>query len=160
MKVFSVDFRSAIERPFAERKATLIGKPGEPAIGPYDPRHLNNPSGIAVDSQGRVWVAEADYYPLRVIPVFLSDDADRFIAEVTAVTDTSSWPVVVSHPLTTCSMHFCSVASGCRQEGLLRATLASLIRMSVREQIAASEKQIRTRFCLRLLAAHDQPECG
>ena len=43
-----------------------IGKPGEPAIGPYDPLHLNNPSGVAVDSQGRMWVAEADNYPRRV----------------------------------------------------------------------------------------------
>lgn len=43
-----------------------IGKPGEPTIGNYDPQHLNNPNGIAVDSQGRVWVAEADNYPRRV----------------------------------------------------------------------------------------------
>ncbi|MHB8973979.1 MAG: NHL repeat-containing protein [Pirellulaceae bacterium] len=45
---------------------SAIGKPGAPAIGPYDPLHLNNPNGVAVDSQGRVWVAEADNYPRRV----------------------------------------------------------------------------------------------
>ena len=43
-----------------------IGKPGAPTVGPYDPLHLNNPNGLAVDSQGRVWVAEADNYPRRV----------------------------------------------------------------------------------------------
>jgi hypothetical protein len=43
-----------------------IGKPGVPAVGPYEPLHLNNPNGLAVDSQGRVWVAEADNHPRRV----------------------------------------------------------------------------------------------
>lgn len=43
-----------------------IGKPGEPSIGPYDPLHLNNPNGLAVDTQGRVWVTEADNFPRRV----------------------------------------------------------------------------------------------
>ena len=43
-----------------------IGKPGAPSIGPYDPLHLNNPNGVAVDSQGRIWVAEADNFPRRV----------------------------------------------------------------------------------------------
>ncbi len=43
-----------------------IGKPGRPATGPYDPLHMNNPNGIAIDSQGRVWVAEADNHPRRV----------------------------------------------------------------------------------------------
>ncbi len=43
-----------------------FGKPGALAVGPYDPLHLNSPNGIAVDSQGRAWVAEADNYPRRV----------------------------------------------------------------------------------------------
>ncbi len=43
-----------------------IGKPGKPSIGPYDALHLNNPNGIAVDTQGRVWIAEADNFPRRV----------------------------------------------------------------------------------------------
>lgn len=43
-----------------------IGKPGGPGVGTYDPLHMNNPNGLAVDSQGRVWVAEADNYPRRV----------------------------------------------------------------------------------------------
>ncbi|MBN2475476.1 MAG: hypothetical protein JXB62_12770 [Pirellulales bacterium] len=43
-----------------------IGKPAPPAVGPYDPLHMNNPNGLAVDTQGRVWVAECDNYPRRV----------------------------------------------------------------------------------------------
>jgi hypothetical protein len=43
-----------------------IGRAGAPSVGPYDPLHLNNPNGLAVDSQGRVWVAEADNFPRRV----------------------------------------------------------------------------------------------
>lgn len=44
----------------------VVGKPGEPSIGKYDPLHMNNPNGLAVDSQGRLWVAEADNFPRRV----------------------------------------------------------------------------------------------
>ena len=43
-----------------------IGKPGAPAAGLYDPLHMNNPNGLALDSQGRLWVAEADDFPRRV----------------------------------------------------------------------------------------------
>lgn len=42
------------------------GKPGAPAAGVYDPLHMNNPNGLALDSQGRVWVAESDNQPRRV----------------------------------------------------------------------------------------------
>jgi hypothetical protein len=44
----------------------VIGKPGAPGVGPYDPLHLNNPNGLAFDSQGRLWIAEADNAPRRV----------------------------------------------------------------------------------------------
>ncbi|MES2595948.1 MAG: hypothetical protein V4662_11460 [Verrucomicrobiota bacterium] len=43
-----------------------IGKPGAPAIGDYNPLHLNNPDGLARDSLGRLWVAESDNFPRRV----------------------------------------------------------------------------------------------
>ncbi len=43
-----------------------IGQPGAPAIGAYNPLHLNHPNGLALDSQGRVWVAESDNFPRRV----------------------------------------------------------------------------------------------
>jgi hypothetical protein len=43
-----------------------VGKPGAPAVGPYDPLHNNSPNGLALDSQGRLWLAEADNQPRRV----------------------------------------------------------------------------------------------
>ncbi|WP_047814393.1 NHL repeat containing protein [Rhodopirellula islandica] len=43
-----------------------IGKPGPPTVGPYDPLHINTPNGIAIDSQGHVWVAESDFRPKRI----------------------------------------------------------------------------------------------
>ncbi len=45
---------------------SAIGVAGPPAVGPYNPLHMNRPSGIAVDSQNRLWVAEADNAPRRV----------------------------------------------------------------------------------------------
>ncbi|MFY9251856.1 MAG: hypothetical protein WAO83_00235 [Fuerstiella sp.] len=50
----------------AGKLITTIGKSGAPTVGEYDPQHINNPNGIAIDSQGRVWVAENDNYPRRV----------------------------------------------------------------------------------------------
>lgn len=43
-----------------------IGEPGVPQAGPYNPLHLNNPAGLAVDSENRLWVTEADSLPKRV----------------------------------------------------------------------------------------------
>lgn len=50
----------------AGKQVSTIGKKGVPALGPYDPQRMNNPNGLAVDSQGRVWVTEADDFPRRV----------------------------------------------------------------------------------------------
>jgi len=43
-----------------------IGVAGPPKAGPYDPNHMNNPNGLTVASDGRLWVAETDYQPKRV----------------------------------------------------------------------------------------------
>jgi hypothetical protein len=43
-----------------------IGTPGAPGVGPYDPTHLNNPKGIAISDDGRLWVTEAEFQPKRV----------------------------------------------------------------------------------------------
>jgi hypothetical protein len=43
-----------------------IGEPGAPKAGLYDPLHLNNPDGLAVDSLDRLWVTENDFQPKRV----------------------------------------------------------------------------------------------
>ncbi len=44
----------------------LIGHAGKPKAGPYDPLHMNNPAGIAIDSKNQLWVTEHDYLPKRV----------------------------------------------------------------------------------------------
>jgi hypothetical protein len=44
----------------------IIGKPGLPKLGAYDPLLMHNPNGITIDSHNRVWVAETDYVPKRV----------------------------------------------------------------------------------------------
>ena len=43
-----------------------IGHPGAPTAGPYDNLHMNNPKGIAIDSNRHLWVAEDDFQPKRV----------------------------------------------------------------------------------------------
>jgi len=43
-----------------------IGHPGVPKAGLYDQLHMQNPNGITIDSQGRLWVAETDFQPKRV----------------------------------------------------------------------------------------------
>jgi hypothetical protein len=44
-----------------------IGTPGgRPLPGKWDPNGLRNPAGIAVDAQGRIWVAEETMFPKRV----------------------------------------------------------------------------------------------
>ncbi len=43
-----------------------IGKPGAPKAGPYDPLHMNNPAGLAIDSKNQLWVTENDFLPKRV----------------------------------------------------------------------------------------------
>jgi hypothetical protein len=43
-----------------------IGRPGEPRVGPYDPKHMNHPKGLTVTSDGRLWVAEHWLVPKRV----------------------------------------------------------------------------------------------
>jgi hypothetical protein len=54
-----------------------IGKPGRPKAGPYDPLHMNNPDGLTIDSQNRLWVAENDYQPKRVSVWTLDGDLVR-----------------------------------------------------------------------------------
>ncbi len=48
------------------RQRRMIGQPGGPQIGRYDERRMHNPTGVAIDARGRLWVAEADYSPKRI----------------------------------------------------------------------------------------------
>lgn len=43
-----------------------IGHAGAPAVGLYDPQHMNHPAGISLDGIGHLWVAENDKTPKRV----------------------------------------------------------------------------------------------
>lgn len=43
-----------------------IGHAGPPAVGKYDPEHCNDPNGLTIDNQGRLWVAETNFQPKRV----------------------------------------------------------------------------------------------
>jgi len=56
VKVFSPDGKPLM----------TYGKPGVPKAGLYDPLHMNHPKGLAVDSNGRLWVTENDFQPKRV----------------------------------------------------------------------------------------------
>ena len=48
------------------RLQRTIGQPGGPQIGLYDETRMALPRGIAVDSQGKLWVAERHYAPKRI----------------------------------------------------------------------------------------------
>ncbi|MEG9435075.1 hypothetical protein JAO29_02665 [Edaphobacter sp. HDX4] len=48
------------------RMLRVIGRPGGPQIGAYDERRMAHPLGMAVDSNGVLWVAEEDYLPKRI----------------------------------------------------------------------------------------------
>ncbi|MHA3772192.1 hypothetical protein ACXR0O_11715 [Verrucomicrobiota bacterium sgz303538] len=43
-----------------------IGHAGEPKAGAYDPEHMNNPHGLAIDERQQLWVTENDFQPKRV----------------------------------------------------------------------------------------------
>ena len=44
----------------------VIGEPGAPQAGIYNPHHMNNPRGMTIDGSNRLWVAEEDLQPKRV----------------------------------------------------------------------------------------------
>jgi hypothetical protein len=44
----------------------MIGHKGTPGAGPYDEQQMRRPSGMTIDSRGRLWVAECSEQPKRV----------------------------------------------------------------------------------------------
>ena len=48
------------------RLLRTVGHPGAPKSGPYDELCMQNPHGLAVDGENRLWVAENDNLPKRV----------------------------------------------------------------------------------------------
>ena len=43
-----------------------IGKPGGPQLGKYDEERMDNPAGMALTPDGRLWVAESSSVPKRI----------------------------------------------------------------------------------------------
>jgi hypothetical protein len=43
-----------------------VGLAGGRPLGPYDPRRMDQPAGLAIDAQGRLWVSEQSTQPKRV----------------------------------------------------------------------------------------------
>jgi DNA-binding beta-propeller fold protein YncE len=58
----------------AGRPLRVVGRPGGAAPGLYDPRRMDRPAGLAVASDGRLWVAEDSSAPKRV-SVWTTDGA-------------------------------------------------------------------------------------
>ena len=58
----------------------IIGKPGGLDVGPYDPAHMSNPRGLAIDSRGRLWVAEHEHHPKRVSVWSLANPQAQLVA--------------------------------------------------------------------------------
>jgi len=48
------------------RSLRTIGQSGGPTLGRYDERRMSNPSGLAMDGSGQLWVAEAEVAPKRL----------------------------------------------------------------------------------------------
>ena len=44
----------------------IIGDPGKPSLGPYNPKHMNHPYGLTISGDGHLWVAENDKTPKRL----------------------------------------------------------------------------------------------
>ncbi len=62
----------------AWREVDTIGTPGGRQLGRYDRNAIATAYGMTVDTQGRVWLAEADFFPKRV-SVFNADG--QFVTE-------------------------------------------------------------------------------
>jgi hypothetical protein len=57
VKVFSPD---------GSKLLRTIGTPGSPTSGKYNPLHMNNPDGIAIDTNNHLWIMEDFHTPKRV----------------------------------------------------------------------------------------------
>jgi hypothetical protein len=50
----------------AGKLVRTIGTPGGARLGKWDPTRLDNPTGVAIDHAGKLWVVENSYQPKRV----------------------------------------------------------------------------------------------
>jgi len=44
----------------------VIGTPGGPQLGPWDATRLQNPAGMTLDANGKLWLAENNWQPKRI----------------------------------------------------------------------------------------------
>ncbi len=56
-----------------------IGEPGGARLGPYDPRRMHNPTGLAITPDGHLWVAENSFSPKRVSIWTLDGDLVKWL---------------------------------------------------------------------------------
>jgi hypothetical protein len=66
--VFDAAPARRVVRVFSPSGAFLrdVGEPGGYEVGPWNPRRLGDLAAIAVDSEGKLWCVDADYWPKRV----------------------------------------------------------------------------------------------
>jgi hypothetical protein len=67
-RIYVADDDAHVVRRFTPdgRADMVIGKPGGIDLGPYDPERMSHPRGLAIDSRGRLWVAEHEHQPKKV----------------------------------------------------------------------------------------------
>jgi hypothetical protein len=57
----------------------ILGKPGGPYVGAYDPARMVNPAAAAIGPRGKLWVAERRWNPKRILAWDL--DSERVVYE-------------------------------------------------------------------------------
>ncbi len=68
-KLYVTDLGPQVVKVFDPATGKLlrtIGKPGGHPLGPWDPNYIDNPTGVAVDSAGKVWVVSNYWAPKRI----------------------------------------------------------------------------------------------
>ena len=65
VSVHDPDQQVKVFTPDGKLVGTIGKKGGRPATGPWVAHAVMNPAGIVVDAEGKLWVAEATYFPKR-----------------------------------------------------------------------------------------------
>ncbi len=56
-----------------------IGEPGGVQLGPYNPRRMHNPTGLAISADDRLWVAENSQSPKRISIWTLDGELEKWL---------------------------------------------------------------------------------
>lgn len=78
-RIYVADDAAHVVRRFTPdgRADMVIGTPGGIDVGPYDPERMSHPRGLAIDSRGRLWVAEHEPRPKKVAVWSVAGDAPK-----------------------------------------------------------------------------------